>query len=239
MKLRPIFPAETRRRLQENDPKWHIKAILQLICTILAFNALILFADATAITNKYYETPYHNWSDWMPLFPVLITLIYNPVTFFLLLRRRGKPIHPGWHVGFHFLIWALGIPSIVFSVGWGWFWWWQPVYYRFRNGYIPCRGYNFWSEPCQPAIYTVGKIEIAANVFLGLLIIFEFTLFFMACAALHNHRKAIRESRMPARLSQLQYNRDPEAHAAQEPPAYTPSEENGSVIAPPTATKYA
>ena len=68
--MRPIFSAETRRRLQEHDPKWHVKAILQLICTILAFNALILFADATAITNKYYVTAYNNWSDWMPLFPV-------------------------------------------------------------------------------------------------------------------------------------------------------------------------
>ncbi|KAL8674576.1 MAG: hypothetical protein Q9168_001019 [Polycauliona sp. 1 TL-2023] len=164
-----IFPAETRRRLQENDPKWHVQAILQLVCAVLAFLALILFADATAITNKYYNVAYRDWSDWMPLFPVLIALIYNPITFFLLLSRRGKPIHPGWHVGFHFLIWALGIPSIVFSVGWGWFWWWQPVIYRFRDGYVPCRGYNFWSKPCEPAIYTVGKLEIAANVFLGLL----------------------------------------------------------------------
>ncbi|KAL8898178.1 MAG: hypothetical protein Q9192_002206 [Flavoplaca navasiana] len=237
--MRPIFSAETRRRLQEHDPKWHVKAILQLICTILAFNALILFADATAITNKYYVTAYNNWSDWMPLFPVLISLIYNPVTFLLvLLRRRGKPIHPGWHVGFHFLIWALGIPSIVFSVGWGWFWWWQPVYYRYRNGSIPCRGYNFWSEPCQPAIYTVGRIEIAANVFLGLLIIFEFTLFFLACVALHKHRKATRQSRMPARLSQLQYNRDPEAHAAEQPPAYAPSQEHTPGATPSPVTKY-
>ncbi|KAI4098163.1 MAG: hypothetical protein LQ339_006541 [Xanthoria mediterranea] len=237
--MRPLFSPETRRRLQENDPKWHVKAILQLVCTVLAFNALILFADATAITNRYYGTAYHDWSDWMPLFPVLISLIYNPVTFFLLLRGLGKPIHPGWHVGFHFLIWALGIPSIVFSVGYGWFWWWQPVLYRYRSGRIPCRGYNFWSEPCQPAIYTIGRIEIAANVFLGLLIIFEFALFFMACIAARKHRLAVRQSRMPARLSQLQYNRDPEAHAAQEPPAYTPSEEHASSGTPPAAAvKY-
>lgn len=68
--MRPLFSPETRRRLQENDPKWQVKAILQLVCTVLAFNALILFADATAITNRYYVTAYHDWSDWMPLFPV-------------------------------------------------------------------------------------------------------------------------------------------------------------------------
>ncbi|KAL8924464.1 MAG: hypothetical protein Q9172_002675 [Xanthocarpia lactea] len=167
--MRPLFSAETRRRQQENDPKWHVKAILQAICTFLAFIALILFAAATAVTNKYYNLLHGDWSDWMPLFPVLISLIYNPVSFSLRLRRHGKPIHPGWDVGFHLLIWVLGVPSIVLSVGWGWFWWWQPVLYRYNNGYIPCYGWNFWSEPCQPAIYTAGKLEIAANVFLGLL----------------------------------------------------------------------
>ena len=68
--MRPLFSAETRRRQQENDPKWHVKAILQAICTFLAFIALILFAAATAITNKYYDSPHGDWSDWMPLFPV-------------------------------------------------------------------------------------------------------------------------------------------------------------------------
>ncbi|KAL8765718.1 MAG: hypothetical protein Q9209_007283 [Squamulea sp. 1 TL-2023] len=197
--MNPLFSAETRRRLQENDPKWRAKAILQAICTFLAFIALILFADATAITNRYYVLPHGGWSDWMPLFPVLISLIYNPVAFFLLLRRRGKPIHPAWHVGVHLLVWVLGIPSIVLSVGYAWFWWWQPVYYTS---------------------------------------IFEFTLFVLACIVMHKHRRAIRSRRMPTGLSQLQYHRDPEAHAAQQPPAYTPSEEHEPVVTKPSATRY-
>ncbi|KAL8733923.1 MAG: hypothetical protein Q9181_003398 [Wetmoreana brouardii] len=167
--MRPLFSAETRRRLQENDRKWYIKAILQTICTFLAFLALILFADATAITNKYYPSPHGDWTDWMPLFPVLISLLYNSLTLLLLLfRRSGKPVHPAWDVGIHLLIWSLGIPSIVLSVGWGWFWWWQPVLVKYR-GTIICNHWNFWSEPCEPAIYTAGRLEIAANVFLGLL----------------------------------------------------------------------
>ena len=60
----------------------------------------------------------------------------------------------------------------------------------------------------------------------------------MASIALHKHRKAIRQSRMPARLSQLQYNRDPEAHAAEQPPAYAPSQEHPPGATPSPVTKY-
>ncbi|KAL8715825.1 MAG: hypothetical protein Q9220_000492 [cf. Caloplaca sp. 1 TL-2023] len=247
--MRPLFPVETRRQLREHNPKWHVKAIIQGVCTFFAFIALILFADATALTNEYFNSAYGDWSDWMPLFPVLISLIYNPVTFFLtIFRRNGKPIHPGWDVGAHLITWALAIPSIVFSVGWGWFWWWQPVLVEFGS-YIPCNGWNFWSEPCNAIIYTAGKIEIAANVFLGLITILTFTLFVMACIATHKHRRAVRRNRASTRNIQLQYNRSPQEHAAQEPPAYSPrkmttDEEEGGVKQATTAvsggaTKYA
>ncbi|KAL8666877.1 MAG: hypothetical protein Q9202_001117 [Teloschistes flavicans] len=299
--MRPLLSDNLRHRLQEHDPKWRAKAILQAICTFLAFIALILFADATAITNRQFTLAHGDWTDWMPIFPlfavmqVLISLIYNPLTLFLRLFRHnglGKPIHPGWDVGTHLVIWALGIPSIVLSVGWGWFWWWQPVWLEF-DGFIPCNGWNFWSQPCNPVIYTAGKLEIAANVFLGLLTygillpspplipfprlsspaqtthrriatlvhayeitwlatksiradvsvtrIFEFTLFVLACIATHKHRRTLRQTRAASNNIRLQYNRDPEDHAAQEPPAYTPRKAaDEEAIVPPTqgATKY-
>lgn len=101
---------------------------------------------------------------------VVLALLYNPIALFLLIRyRRGRSYHPGWNTGADFLIWALAVPSIVFSVGDGWFWWWQPVRLDF-DGIIPCDEFNFWSEACQPGIYTMGKIEIAANVFLALIL---------------------------------------------------------------------
>ena len=106
---------------------------------------------------------------------VLLSFLYNPIVLFLLLRhRRGRPYHPGWDVTFDLLIWALSVPSIVFSVGDGWWWWWQPVEFEFEPyDIVPCSfeyGGNVWSQPCQPSIYTIGKIEIAANVFLALIL---------------------------------------------------------------------
>lgn len=38
------------------------------------------------------------------------------------------------------------------------------------DDFILCIGPNFWSKPCQPMIYTLGKMEIAGSVFLGLLL---------------------------------------------------------------------
>lgn len=100
---------------------------------------------------------------------VLTSLIYNLLALgLLILPRTHKAIHPGWDVGVYLLVWTLGMPSIVFSVGWGWFWWWQPVLVK-SHQYIPCNQWNYWSKACKPVIYTAGKIEIAANVFLGLL----------------------------------------------------------------------
>ena len=40
----------------------------------------------------------------------------------------------------------------------------------FDGDLVPCDEFNFFSEICQPAIYTIGRIEIAANVFLALIL---------------------------------------------------------------------
>ncbi|KAL8763516.1 MAG: hypothetical protein Q9184_000728 [Pyrenodesmia sp. 2 TL-2023] len=172
--MRPLFSAETRRRLQENNPKWHIKATLQAICIFLSFIALILFARATDLIHQYFPYWHGDWSDWMPLFPVLISLIFN--TLALAFLFRGKPLHPGWDVTAHLLTWTLGIPSMVIAVHYMVAWLWQPTldFYPSDEGYdldtlIGCRRWNYWSEACFPAIYTTGRTEIAGNVFLGLL----------------------------------------------------------------------
>ena len=78
-------------------------------------------------------------------------------------------MHPGWHVGADLLVWALAIPAIVFSIGAGWFWYWQPVLLEFDD-FVLCDDFNFWSQQCNPLIYTLGKMEIAANVFLALIL---------------------------------------------------------------------
>ncbi|KAL8840741.1 MAG: hypothetical protein Q9170_001179 [Blastenia crenularia] len=266
--MRAFFPAETRRRLREDNPRWYIKTSLQAICAFLAFLALILFAAATALTNKFINEnhPWQRdgvWTDWMPLCPVLISLIYNLVALFLpFFPRGGKPFPPGWDVSVHLFVWVLGIPSIVFSVLGGWFWWWERVHIATDDPII-CDYWDSWSQPCNPVIYTAGKLEIAANVFLLSLMyvllplfcvfqasclrdagetksVLSFALFVLGCIATHNYRLARRRSLIAARNIQLQYHRSPAEHAAQGPPAYAFRSDEGNTagITMPGATKY-
>lgn len=154
---------------------------------------------------------------------VLLSLVYNPSVISLVLYRRcGKEIHPGWHVGVDLFVWGLSLPAILFSIGDGWFFYWQPVVVDI-DGLIPCDEFNFWSEECNPLIYTLGRMEIAANVFLALILIIHFILFVYACIATHKWRKMKGTKNVERRNIELQYNRKPEDHTQQRPPAYTPS----------------
>lgn len=216
---------ESKRRLHEADPRWISKATLRLISSFFAVLALILFAVAVGKTVQWENTwddGYGNdWTDGMPLAPVLLALLYNPFSLFMLIRyRRGRAYHPGWDVGVDLIIWALAVPSIVFSVGDGWFWWWQPVMLEVGD-FVPCDEFNFWSKACQPEIYTIGGIEIAANIFLALILVIHFSLFVMACIATHRWRKQAKLRKAERRNIELQYHRNPEAHAAQQPPGYS------------------
>ncbi|KAL8909510.1 MAG: hypothetical protein Q9207_000190 [Kuettlingeria erythrocarpa] len=254
--MRPLFSPETRRRLQESNRKWYIKATLQAICILLAFVALVLFAHATALTNQNFNSPHGDWTDWIArlsplpptftdatrsIFQVLIALIFNTLSLTFLFR--GKRLHPGWDVTAQLLTWTLGIPSLVIAVLYMWAWMWQPThnYYDAQDSYdydttLGCRYWNSRAEPCLPVIYIAGKAEIAGSVFLGLLIIFSFTLFILACIAAHRHRLAARRSKDDTHNIQLQYHRSPEEHAAQEPPAYKPRSDEEQ--AAPVATKF-
>lgn len=102
----------------------------------------------------------------------MLSLLLSPTLLYLSLFRpihAKKPMHPAIPLTIDLIIWMLCVPSVVFSVGTGWFWYWQPVILEF-NGMILCNGLNQWSKPCQPDIYRIGGIEIAANVFLCFLL---------------------------------------------------------------------
>lgn len=210
-----------------------MKLGLRVLNIPFAFTAMILYAYTTSVSKLNYSGD--DWTDGLPLAPVLLALFYDPLYLFLtLFQRPGRPIHPGWNVGVDLLVWALAVPSIVFSVGDGWFWYWQPVLIEFPNGLVPCDEYNYWSEDCNPLIYTLGRTEIAANVFLALILIIHFILFVCACVATHKWRKAKKLSASERRNIELQYNRSPEEHLESQLPAYTPSAE-GTARAPRSA----
>ena len=149
--------------------------------------------------------------------------------------RHGRIIHPGWSVGIDLIIWGLALPAVVFSVGVGWFWWWQPVMFVLKDGSIPCVAYNYWSKPCNPLIYRLGKMEIAASVFLALTLIAHFILFVRACVLTHQLRKRKGLESNARRNIELQYRRDPadhEWHAPAYPVDVAKRESAGSPVSP-------
>ena len=84
-------------------------------------------------------------------------------------------------------------------------------------------------------IYDLGRMEIAANVFLGLVIILHFALFVWACIKTHQWRMQKKRERIERRNIELQYHRHPEEHASRQPPAYTPRAENEDELRSPVS----
>ncbi|KAL9099397.1 MAG: hypothetical protein Q9163_005095 [Psora crenata] len=227
------LPAETRRTLNESDRRWPVQFGMRAVAAFLSFIGTIIFAVTISISKQNYGGS--DWVDGMPIAPLLLSLVYNPTLVFLTLYyRHGKSIHPGFSVTADLVIWGLAVPAIVFSVGVGWFWWWQPVITQYGD-YIPCDEYNFWSRHCNPLIYTLGNMEIAANVFLALVLILHFVLFVFACIACHKWRMARKKESVQRRNIELQYHRSPEEHMEGQPPAYTPSANTESSLRSPVS----
>ncbi|MCJ1303697.1 hypothetical protein MMC08_006507 [Hypocenomyce scalaris] len=237
--MKTPLPAETRRRLYEGDAKWPVKIILRAIATFFAFLAMILFAVATSLENQNFidlDGP-GDWTDGMTLAPIMLSLLYNPIVICILLFvRRGRAIHPGWHVAADLIIWGLCIPSIIFAVAGGLFWAWEPTQY-YADGTVNCDFYNQFSRPCLPVLYTIGGTEIAGIVFLFLIFVIHFTLFVFACIDTKKWRRAAKRAKQERYNIELQYHRSPEEHLAHQPPAYTPPAEGSGVMAD-SAVKY-
>ncbi|SLM39442.1 hypothetical protein LPUS_09976 [Lasallia pustulata] len=213
--------AETRRNLYEGDPKWPVKLTLRAAATFFAFFGMTLFAVATSLTNKNFInlSGGGDWTDGMTLAPITLSFLYNPIVISILLFvRRGRTIHPAWHVVMDLIIWGLCVPCIVFSVDGGLFWAWVPTQYS-DDGTVNCDFYNWLSRPCLPVLYTIGGLEIAGIVFLFLIFVLHLTLFVFACIDTKKWRSAAKRAKSP------------EEHQAHQPPAYTPSAEGSGVMA--------
>ncbi|MCJ1486411.1 hypothetical protein MMC06_006588 [Schaereria dolodes] len=66
------LPVDTYRRLNEQEPKWHIKAILRILGTLVAIIAVILFAVSVSYTNQNFinTTGAGDWTDGLAIAPV-------------------------------------------------------------------------------------------------------------------------------------------------------------------------
>ena len=91
-------------------------------------------------------------------------MIADPLVLITLIRKGS--LHPAIYMGLEFFIFILCVPAIVLSVAGGLFWYWSPAVVD-QKGNINCAFFfNDFSPECDPVAYTVGKMQIAAIVFL-------------------------------------------------------------------------
>jgi len=186
-----------RRRAYEEDPRWPTKAVLRVSGTIFAAVATGLFAASIAATNANFinlSGP-GDWNDGLALAPVVLALLYNPLTLFHhLVLRDGKPAHPALHVAVDLLLWAMLVPSIIVAVGGGIFWYWTAGVPSTNNGGVIDCGFSFnaFAPECSPVAYSIGRMEIAGIVFAFLLFVIHLVLFVFASLDLHRRRVAAR-----------------------------------------------
>jgi hypothetical protein len=101
----------------------------------------------------------------------ILALLYNPIAVILhLIFRKGRKTHPAISMAADFLIWALCVPSIVFTIMAGMFWYWQPAIAN-PDGSIDCASfYNAFTQECDSEAYSIGRLQVAAIVCLGVVL---------------------------------------------------------------------
>ena len=88
---------------------------------------------------------------------------------FLVRSNMASATTPAIRTAADFVIWGLAIPSVVYAVAGGIFWSWSDAIPE-ANGTIDCSfWYNGLSRECAPVAYQIGRMQIAASVFLALL----------------------------------------------------------------------
>lgn len=80
---RPQSTIETRRILQEQDPRWLLKVCLRIAATVFAFVGIIMFSFSLAkslhLNSPYFDLVDGDLPDELPLAPVSL-LFVNPTT---------------------------------------------------------------------------------------------------------------------------------------------------------------
>jgi hypothetical protein len=180
------------------------------IHTIGAVASLISLALFAAAIPRWNANFFHNkgpnkgdWTDGMPIGPLLVALIYHasvlthtvgripqrkatPTTqapIPLTLSRRSLVIH---NILPTMILLSLA-PSLFLAGYGGLFRFWRPAV-RTQSGLLTCNMLNLFAKDCQPILYTVGRLQIAGIVFGCLVWMVHFVLLLVALRDLRRQR---------------------------------------------------
>ncbi|ETN39671.1 uncharacterized protein HMPREF1541_05897 [Cyphellophora europaea CBS 101466] len=168
MALTSLIPSSIRSELATSDPRWRSKTILHLITINLALVAIILFATSIELWdgNFFHATgpSRGDWTDGFPLAPLCAAFIFSSASVInTFVRQKRLPILLNI-ITYAFIIIILFVAIVFAGVG-GLFPHWQPEVTRSSNGAVICNSLNMFTRECEPMIYRIGELQIAAIIF--------------------------------------------------------------------------
>ncbi|KAK5452729.1 hypothetical protein LTS15_006877 [Exophiala xenobiotica] len=147
-----------------------------------------------------------DWTDGMPLGPLVFALLYHAGTL-LYHSRIGNPRRPSntpqntnthktltprrtllLNTTISTLVILTLLPSLVLAGYGSLFRFWRPAMRSTQSGSIPCNTMlNVFSRQCQPVLYSVGNLQLAGIVFGCMVWICHFALLLMSLRNLRRH----------------------------------------------------
>ncbi|KIW14678.1 hypothetical protein PV08_07462 [Exophiala spinifera] len=179
---------EARSRPGPRMVRKYLSTILHTTSLVASLLGMSLFAAAIPRWNSNF---FHNtgpnrgdWTDGMPLGPLVFALLYHAATLIYNHARRqrirrqfarqsadavtmadgGKPSLVIIHVLSSSLILAALFASLILAAYGSLFRFWRPAM-RTQSGGVPCTMINVFARECQPVLYSVGRLQLAGIVF--------------------------------------------------------------------------
>ena len=159
---------DRRRALRKLDKQWLARLNLRLVSLTFTLFSFIAF---TACIPTWSNTFFHatgairgDWTDGLPLLPLILILFFDIYT----IRHTICLCHPPnakTITIIETLILLLLTPALVFAVVGSLFIHFSAAVPQ-KNGEVQCSALqNFLSRQCNPALYTVGSLQLLGVVF--------------------------------------------------------------------------
>ncbi|KAK7887320.1 hypothetical protein LTR67_009740 [Exophiala xenobiotica] len=215
--LTPSYPSTTTNAAAAlSSPSQRIRAYLTTILhsASLLFSLLSVSLFSAAIP-RWNANFFHNtgpsrgdWTDGMPLGPLVFALLYHAGTLLYhsrigtLRRPSNTPQNTNTNTNttltsrrtlllnttISTLILLTLFPSLILAGYGSLFRFWRPAMRSTQSGSIPCNTMlNVFSRQCQPVLYSVGNLQLAGIVFGCMVWICHFVLLLISLRNLRRH----------------------------------------------------
>ncbi|RMZ75787.1 hypothetical protein DV738_g5272, partial [Chaetothyriales sp. CBS 135597] len=149
-----------------------VKLSLYILTLLTSLVSLSLFAAAIPMWNANF---FHaagpvrgDWTDGLPLGPLGITILSMLAMLAYTLVKRKAPSPSRATAALYVIILVLLAPSLVLAGLGSLFRFWQGAPATSQSGEVRCNIMNIFTRVCQPVLYHVGALQIAALVFASL-----------------------------------------------------------------------